>query len=181
MREFIRAFVILVVAAAAGAAHAAQSWSVTGEEIARFEAKVVDVLCELTGDCPANCGDGKRQLALLTLENKLVLAAKNATAFTGAADELVDFCAKQVIVDGLFTENHGVRFFAVQFVREAPDGKWRAANRFLRKWAVRNGMAPDAKDANSWFRHDSRVKGLIERDGYLGLGQEADKQYFESR
>lgn len=181
MKESIRALVILLAAAAGGTAHAAQSWSVTGEEIARFEAKVVDILCELTGNCPANCGDGKRQLGLLTADNRLIMAAKNATAFTGAADELVDFCAKQVIVDGLFTENHGVRFFAVQFVREAPDGKWRAANRFLRKWAVRNGMAPDAKEANQWFRHDARVTRLIERDGHLGLGPEADAQYFESR
>ena len=28
-------------------------------------ATVVDPLCELTGDCPDNCGDGKRQLALV--------------------------------------------------------------------------------------------------------------------
>lgn len=87
----------------------------------------------------------------------------------------------QVIVDGLFTEHRGVRMFAVQFIREAPDGKWRGANRFLGKWAVRNGLAPDAKEANQWFRHDPRVMRLIERDGYLGLGKEVDKQYFESR
>ncbi|MEE8285145.1 MAG: hypothetical protein V3R72_00440 [Gammaproteobacteria bacterium] len=181
MRYANRIFVILLAVAAAQAAHAAQSWGVTAEEIARYEAKVVDILCELTGDCAANCGDGKRQLGLLTKDDKLVLVTKNSTAFTGAAEELVDFCAMQVIVDGLFTEHRGVRMFAVQFIREAPDGKWRGANRFLGKWAVRNGLAPDAKEANQWFRHDRRVMRLIERDGYLGLGKEVDKQYFESR
>ena len=31
--------------ALAGGAEAAQSWNITGEEIARFDAKVVDILC----------------------------------------------------------------------------------------------------------------------------------------
>ena len=29
----------------------ADSWRLLGEELARFEATVVDVLCEITGDC----------------------------------------------------------------------------------------------------------------------------------
>ena len=40
----------------------AESWNLYAEQPARFEAKVVDALCELTGDCPADCGAGKRQL-----------------------------------------------------------------------------------------------------------------------
>ena len=175
----------LIAAAAAGAAllasasaHAAKSWGVTGEEIARFDAKVVNVACELNGDCPANCGDGKHQLGLLTADGKLVLVSKNATAFTGAADELVDFCNMQVTADGLWTQHRGVRFFSIQFVRPE-GGDWRAANRFSKKWAKRTGM--DESKAGNWFRHDPRIIEVLEKDGLLGLGAEADKKFLESR
>src|SRR3546814_4003559 len=47
-------------------AQAANSWGLPNEEIVRFEAKVVDVLCELSGDCPADGGAGRRQLGLVT-------------------------------------------------------------------------------------------------------------------
>ena len=43
----------------------ANSWNLYAEQPARFEATVVDPLCVLAGDCPENCGDGRRQLALL--------------------------------------------------------------------------------------------------------------------
>ena len=42
----------------AGPAFAAEEWGIEFEEKARFEAKVVDILCELSGDCPDNCGGG---------------------------------------------------------------------------------------------------------------------------
>ncbi|MDX1400680.1 MAG: hypothetical protein R3245_02060 [Kiloniellales bacterium] len=162
--------------AAAHTAQGAQSWNVTGEEIARFDAKVVDVLCELNGDCPPNCGDGRRQLGLLTDDGKLILPVKNAAPFAGAADELIAFCGQKVTADGLFTENKGVRVFALQFVKPV-DGKWQRANRFLVKWAEENGVDPNSKAKNNWFRKDPRVKAIIEADGFLGLGEEADKQY----
>ncbi|MEM1299808.1 MAG: hypothetical protein AAGH68_11070, partial [Pseudomonadota bacterium] len=38
---------------------------VLGREAARFEGKVVDVLCELSGDCSENCGEGRRQMGVL--------------------------------------------------------------------------------------------------------------------
>ncbi len=160
---------------------AAEEWGLPEEEVARFEAKVVDVLCELSGDCPAACGAGKRQLGLVTAEGTLVLPVKNFTPFSGAAAELIDFCGKQVVADGLFTTNRGVRIFALQFVKEAPDGKWRRANRFLPKWAEANGFQPNGPEAKQWFRHDPRIKAVIERDGILGLGPEADKTYLEQQ
>ena len=83
-------------------------------------------------------------------------------------------------VDGLFTTNHGYRIFALQFVREAPEGKWRRANRFLTKWAAENGVAVDSPEAKQWFRNDPTVQGLIGKDGVLGLGSETDKAYFKS-
>lgn len=167
-------FVFLLLAPAV---QAADSWGLPGEEKARFEAKVVDVLCELTGDCPANCGEGNRQLGLLTDEGKLVLPLKNQVPFAGAADELIDFCAKRVVADGLLSTNRGYTVFALHFVREAPDGPWRRANRFTPKWAARNGLAADDPKAKQWFRNDPRVKDLIARQGKLGLGPAADKEF----
>jgi hypothetical protein len=160
-----------------GAGRAAESWGLPGEVEARFEAKVVDLLCELTGNCPADCGAGTRQLGLLQDDGRLVLPVKNMALFSGATDELTDFCGQRVIADGLFSTNHGYTVFALQFVRQAPDGKWRRANRFLPKWAERNGLDPKDKKVKQWFRHDPRVTDLIARQGKLGLGPEADEKY----
>ena len=43
----------LLLATMATAVQAANEWGIDHEAKARFEATVVDVLCELTGDCPA--------------------------------------------------------------------------------------------------------------------------------
>ncbi len=155
--------------AGAGGAGAASSWGLPGEEIARFEAKVVDILCELTGDCPANCGEGRRQLGLLGDDGTLVLAVKNAGAFTGAAADLAPFCGRRVVADGLFTTNRGVRLFALQFVREAPDGKWRCANRFVQEWGRENGVEVPKCGFSKWFRQDATIREIIEKDGVFGI------------
>ena len=149
---------------------AAQGWGLINEEIVRFDAKVVDVLCELTGNCPDNCGGGKRQLGLIDASGKLIPVFKNAVAFAGGAAELIDFCGKTVTADGLFTTNRETTIFALQFIREAPDGKWRKANRFLNRWAETNGVAVNSNMAKSWFRNDPRVKALIAAQGKIGLG-----------
>jgi hypothetical protein len=64
----------------------------------------------------------------------------------------------------------------VQFVRPE-GGDWRRANRFLDKWAITNGLDPAGKAKNTWFKRDPRVKEIIERDGFLGLGPEEDKKF----
>ena len=56
-----------------GPARAAEEWGLPDEKVVRFEAKVVDAMCELTGDCPAQCGGGKRQLGLVTDSGALIL------------------------------------------------------------------------------------------------------------
>ena len=153
---------------AAQAAPAAEKWGIDGEKTARFEAKVVDVLCVITGDCPKDCGAGKRQLGLLTDDGKLYPAVKNFEPFAGAAVELKPFCGRRVLADGLIIESPKARLFALQFVKPLPDGKWRRANRFGMDWARRN----PGKDAGEWYRHDPLVKKIIEKDGKLGLGAE---------
>src|SRR3546814_18758578 len=66
MRSGFFAIGLAVAFLIAANAQAANSWGLPNEEIVRFEAKVVDVLCELSGDCPADGGAGRRQLGLVT-------------------------------------------------------------------------------------------------------------------
>jgi hypothetical protein len=159
----------VVVWLADGPVRAAEEWGLAGEKAVRFEAKVVDVLCELTGDCPAQCGGGGRQLGLLTDAGELILVYKNFVPFAGAAGELVDFCGKRVTADGLMAHNRKHKIFVLQFVREAPDGKWRRANRWLDKWAKENNVAPNSETAQRWFRNDPEIKRIIAEQGKLGL------------
>ncbi len=181
MKIFFSALLLIGLALTPSAARAAESWGLTGEEKARFEATVVDILCELTGDCPADCGAGGRQLGLLKDDGTLVLPLKNQVIFAGAAAELIGFCAQRVVADGLMVTNRGHSFFALQFVKSAPDGKWQRANRFLPVWAARNGVDPKSATARRWFENDPRVQDLVARDGKLGLGLEADRKYLESQ
>ncbi len=155
-----------------------ENWPITGAEKNQFSGEVVDVLCELNGNCIDQCGEGKRQLAIKTKNNKLgtVLVAKNLTNYSGAADELWQFCGQQVELNGLFTEHRGVRFFQVQNLR-ASGGEWQRANNFLNAWAAQSGKPP--QQAINWQEHDERVKAIIERDGRLGLGTAADEAYFK--
>lgn len=164
-------FTVIVLSAAwTSNALGAESWGLPEEEKTRFEATVVDALCELTGDCADQCG-GKRQLGLLTDKGKLILPLKNVVPFAGATDELLEFCGKRIVADGLFATNRGVKVFALQFVREAPSGEWRRANQFISHWAEANGADPKSKTAQQWFRNDPAVMKVIERDGKLGIGK----------
>jgi len=49
------------------------------------------------------------------------------------------------------------------------------------KWAAANGVDPKSQAAAKWFRNDPRVKKLIEENGKLGIGVEAEKKYLESQ
>ena len=151
------------LAVGASAAQAANEWGIEYEEKARFQAKVIDVLCELTGDCPADCGAGSRQLGLLHDDGTLVLALKNFDPFAGAVNDLVGFCGQQVEVDGLMINNPKMPMFALQFKR-AVGGEWSRANQFGKDWAAANpgGGKP-------WFRHDPTVKTLIQEQGVFGI------------
>ncbi len=149
----------------AGRALAADEWGIEGEKTDRFEAKVVDILCKLTGNCPEACGQGSRQLGLLKDDGTLVLVIKNNFPFTGATRDLKDFCGQRVLADGLSIENRGARFFTVQFVKPLPDGKWRRANRWINEWAEQNGVKPDSAKARKWFRNDPTVAAIQKREG----------------
>lgn len=162
----------------------AKSWNLYAEKPARFQARVVDLLCELTGDCPADCGAGSRQMGLIrSADNVLVLAMKNGqAAFSGAAVDLAPYCNQLVEVDGLMIDDPDLNarnLYMVQQVRVG-DGDWARANQFTKVWAKNN---PDAKGKGAWFRRDPRITSVIATIGYLGLGLETDaafiKEWFE--
>lgn len=147
------------------AAQAAQEWGIDNEEKARVDAKVVDILCEVTGDCAENCGNGKRQLGLLLDDGRLVPVVKNFDIFAGGADDLIEFCGKKITADGLMIKNPKMPMFAIQFKRLAPDGKWSRANAWGKAWSKRNG----GKKSNQWFKSDPLVLKTLKDDGVYGV------------
>ncbi|WP_112321542.1 hypothetical protein [Oceanibium sediminis] len=159
----------------------AREWGLYGESKAFFAATVVDPLCELTGDCPDNCGDGARQLALLReADGVMVLPLKNGQpAFTGGANELLPFCGQAVEVDGLLitdAELGAQNVYLVQTIRAEGASEWIKANRWTKDWAAAN---PDAAGQGPWFRRDPRIAAEIAREGWLGLGPEEDAAFLK--
>jgi len=144
-----------------------------------FSAKVVDLLCELAGDCADNCGNGNRQLGLVRdADNRLISVLKNGQfSFNGPAEDLLPYCNQKVDVDGIMIgdpEEFGTQFYMVQFIRNEGAAEWNKANLWTKKWAEKN---PEAKGEGPWFRRDPRILRQIEATGYFGLGKEADIKY----
>ncbi len=148
-----------------GSATAADSWGIEFEEVVREKAKVVDLLCEVTGECAGNCGDGSRQLGLLFDDGRLVPVVKNFDIFAGATADLLQFCGKRVEADGLMINDPQMPIFALQFKRLAPDGPWSRANQWGKNWSQANG----GQAVNQWFRNDDTVNELLEADGVFGI------------
>ena len=158
----------------------AKEFGLQEEEKATFSGKVVDVLCEVTGDCVDNCGNGNRNLGIVREgDGSLVMVLKNAQfSFNGPVPDLLPYCNRAVDVDGLLVgdaEVYGTKFYMVQFIREAGAGDWQKANQWTASWKARNAEA--AKGKGPWFRRDPRVLKQIEATGYFGLGKEADDKY----
>lgn len=168
----------LFIPMAKAAESQAKSWNLTGEVMERFEAKVVDVLCELAGDCVENCGGGSRHLGMLKTDGKLIMAIKNTQPiFSGVAADLAPYCGKQVEVDGLMVGEGGPRFYQIQLIREVGAEKFSKTNLWSKKW---NAANPDLqKIKGPWFRKDKRIEAQIKRNGYLGLGLDVDKKFIE--
>ncbi|MDH3691413.1 MAG: hypothetical protein OEU36_18390 [Gammaproteobacteria bacterium] len=164
MKKPIAAILANVLILISAQVYAAKPWNLKHEEVASFEAKVVDVLCELSGDCADNCGGGKRVLGLLKADGTLHLAVKGGNNFAGAVSDLIPHCGKSIEVDGLLIKNPLATIFFVQGVRTGPDVEWMDAKKFKEDWLVAN---PGGKDP--WFRNDPVVKEIIEQDGVFGL------------
>ena len=159
----------------------AKSWNLYAEVPALFEAKVVDVLCVMTGDCPDDCGAGKRQMGLIRkADDVLVLPMKNTqAAFSGATVDLAGYCNAEVEVDGLMLEDEDLNaknIYQIQKIRKVGEKKWKKTNKWTKNWAKNN---KDAKGKGPWFRRSPRVKALIAKDGYLGIGLDVDKKFIK--
>lgn len=163
----------------------AQNWPVFGAEKAKFEAKVVDIVCELSGDCVDNCGDGFRQMGVVRSDDdKLILVSKNRQPiFSGASFDLAPYCNETVEVDGLLVGDPEItpglgdaKLYILQFIKRPGDAEWTKTNAWSKKWAARN---PEAKGKGPWFRRDPAVQAQIDETGYLGLGAEADQTFAE--
>jgi len=156
----------------------AKTWNLYAEQPARFEATVVDIICEVAGDCTDNCGGGSRQLGLVrSVDGVLVFPNKNSQpAFTGATVELLPYCGQEVEVDGLLLEDDYVgatNIYLVQTIRALGEDEWVKANRWTKVWAENN---PDAAGKGPWFRRDPRVLAEIAEEGYFGLGLDQDEE-----
>ena len=174
-----------VAAADFSAGSEAKGWkNLQGRDPARFDAKVVDLLCEVSGDCAPKCGEGKRQMGLLRAKDgKLLLAAKNAQAtFNGANRDLAQYCNQLVTVDGFLVGDSNVtdtKFYMVQLIKAESEVKMSKANGWVKSWLKDHpGLKDDLKKAkNRWFRIDPAVNAAIEANGWLGLGAETDKEF----
>ncbi len=160
----------------------ASSWNLAFETPARFNATVVDLLCEVAGDCANECGTG-RQLALLReADGVLVYPNKNnQPAFTGAAVDLHGYCGMQVEVDGLMIEDEYLganNVYLVQCVRTLDSDEWVFTTTFTERWAENN---PDAGGSGPWFRRDPRVLEQISEAGYLGTGESHEEAWEATR
>ncbi|MEM6905857.1 MAG: hypothetical protein AAF568_08185 [Pseudomonadota bacterium] len=156
----------------------ANSWGLIGEEMATFDAKVVDAVCALTGDCPPDCGAGKRQMVLVReADGKTILVTKNRqTGFQGGTWDLAPLCGQTVKVDGLLVGEDpklASKVFQVQLI-SVEGGEFQKAAGFGKPWQARN---PDAAGKGPWFRRDPHINARVARDGWLGLDLETDKAF----
>ena len=142
---------------------AAESVGAQYENLTEIEGTVVDVLCELTGSCPKNCGDGKRLLGIKTSAGDLMPVAKGAPIFANATLSVLPFCGKTIYADGLMIENPKMRIYYVQRYRADKTSAWKDDEGFDVAWAAKNGKSDE------WYRADPIVKEAIGDKGSLGI------------
>jgi len=138
MKKYILALAIAALpfhAIAEDATSNAKPWNLSGEQKARFSAKVVDILCEVSGKCADQCGAGSYQLGLLTTDGKIIPVNKNGqSSFNGAIVDLLPYCGKTVEVDGLLVgEDVPAQLYQVQLIKtEGAD--WAKADLHTKEW-----------------------------------------------
>lgn len=143
-------------------AQAADPWGLKDEKLVSFKGKVVDILCMLNGSCPAACGAGKRQLGLVSTEDRLFIVAKSNTLFAGAARDLTPYCGKVIEIDGLLVENPAMPILMVQGIRTDSNQPFVSTEQFEKDWIAANGKADE------WWRADPSVKATLAPGGVLG-------------
>ncbi|MCZ4279370.1 hypothetical protein O4H49_01190 [Kiloniella laminariae] len=144
---------------------AANEWGIEHEQATELTGRVVDLACELSGNCPDSCGAGKRQLGLLLPDGKLYPVVKGGTNFAGGTEDLIAHCGKSVQVDGLLIQDPLMTLYFVQRVRSEKTGEWEKASKWGQKWLAAN----PGKDLGKWFRSDERIHKIVEEGGKLGI------------
>ena len=152
-------------ALAAGAASAAEPWGLENEKVVELQGRVVDLACTLAGDCPPDCGGGKRQLGVLTAEGRLLPLAKGLVNFANGVPDLLPYCGRKLQVDGLLIESPAMPLLFVQNLRGSAADPWRATDAFERGWRARHGGEAGVE----WFKTDPDVRAAIEAAGVLGV------------
>ena len=150
-------------------AFAAEGWGINHEKETRVEAKVVDLLCEVTGNCVPNCGGGKRQLGLLFDNGKLVPVVKNKRPLCRAIADLMPFCGKKIVADGLLISNPKMSLFQLQFKRARRRDSRRASGAGPTGSPRIGPRLIPGKKATNGFATTSVSKELIAKDGVLGI------------
>ncbi len=143
--------------------NAAESVGAQYEKLIEMEGVVVDVLCELIGSCPKNCGDGKRLLGIKTSDGEVTPIAKGAPIFANATETALPFCGKKAYFDGLLIENPKMRVYYVQRYRADKAAEWKDDDGFDVAWVKKNGKSDE------WYRNDPIVKATIGDKGMLGI------------
>jgi len=154
-----------------GTAHGADSLGVSNEQLLMIEGKVVDLACELTHECPLDCGAGKRPLGLKTDDGKLYVAAKSNTIFAGLGHDLASYCGSEIIADGLTTSNYGSTLLMIQRFKPNEAADWIETNKFATDWAKQHSTDPAGKQTEEWYRNDWIAKRLVAEHGKTGLSQ----------
>lgn len=159
----------------------ARPWGLFGETIATFSGTVVDLTCEVSGDCVDNCGDGARQLGIIRdADGVLVNLQKNAQqVFTGAVTDMLPYCGQQVEVDGLLVRDELVgaqNLYLVQVVRAVGDTEWTEANNWQNVWEAAH---PEWAGDGRWYRRSGDIRAHLDTTGYFGLGLERDREILD--
>ena len=157
-------FLGLVLAVSAPVAtFAAESVGAQYENEIVLKGQIVDIVCELTGNCVKECGEGKRVLGLKADDSTIYLIAKGPPLFANANESVLPFCAKPIEVDGLLIKNPKMPLLFVQRYRAAGSADWKDADGFETAWKAKNG------EADEWFRKDPLVVELVKKSGPLGI------------
>jgi hypothetical protein len=160
----------------------AKEWGLFGESKARFTATVADPLCELTGQCAENCGNGDRQLVLVReVDGVWVFPLKNSQPnFAGGSSELAPYCGQLIEVDGLLITDPDLgaqNVYSPQRIKPEGSDECVKANTFTKVWWPERNPEAAAQKGGPWFRRDPRVLAAIEEQGFLGLGLETDAEF----
>ncbi len=162
------AAILLAILLALPAA-AADKVGVAGERAVSISGTVVDLLCEVAHRCAPDCGGGTRQLGLRTQDGRLVPAVKSTTLFAGTTHDLLPYCGKAVIADGVLSTGSGNTIYMVQYLRLKPSAPWASTEAFLAAWAKARGVSVTGPIADQWFRHDPAIAAAVAKRGKLGV------------